>query len=220
MGNRANGEGTIYEEPDRNRWVGQLYIEGRRRKVTARTRPEVVDKMNALKSAAVTGEAVADGNATVGDIIERWRTRVLADRADGLAPSTLTRYRWALDVLDNEFGRKRLRGLDADAIEDGLDHIATGVHGRPDKNGNPRPLARSSVARLRSVLVEVLDFAMRRRLLAHNPARDAIVPTQGTDTRPSASAQPRPGTSTVGRLRRALVRQPVPSDACDRDATR
>ena len=80
MANRANGEGTIYEETARSRWVGQLYVEGRRRKVTAHTRAEVVDKINALKARSVNGEPAGDGNATVADAVRRWRERELPPR--------------------------------------------------------------------------------------------------------------------------------------------
>jgi integrase len=189
VGNRANGEGTIYAEAARNRWVGQVYIEGRRRKVVARTRPEVVDKLNKLKAAGAYGEAVTDGNLTVGELLELWRTRVLGARDP--APSTAIRSRWILGLLSAEFGTYRLRTLDADRVEGGLDRIATGVHGRRDAKGNPRPLVRSSVVRIRSVLIEVLDFAVRRRIVAYNVAMAAEVGAVGRQSAARAVLDPK-----------------------------
>ena len=90
-----------------------------------------------------------------------------------MAPSTLTRQLWALTALDAELGAVRLRRLDVDTIERALDRIATGRHGRG------RPLTRVSVNRVRQALVAVLDLAMRRKAIAYNPARLAVVTPGG-----------------------------------------
>lgn len=161
MARRSNGDGSVHHEVERNRWVGRLYVDGERRKVTARTRAEVVAKMNTLRGREASGEPVGDGNITVGEVLERWQARVLDGR--DLAPSTREQYLWALRLVRAEFARRRLRRLSVDQVETGLDHIAAGAHGRP--------LARSSLARVRDLLVDVLDFAVKRRLVASNVAR-------------------------------------------------
>ena len=53
---RANGEGTIHHERERGRWVGRLYVNGKRRKVTARTKVDLLARMAELRHAAATGE--------------------------------------------------------------------------------------------------------------------------------------------------------------------
>jgi integrase len=163
-GKRANGEGSVYR--DGASWAGQLTIDGRRRKVRARTKTETLAKMASLKRAADDG-AVIEGNATVGQMIARWRDRDLAGRT--MAPATRGKYLWALAQLETELGHARLRTLDVNAVERGLDRIATGRHGRG------QPLSRTSIARIRDTLVAVLDFAMRRKAIATNPARLAVV---------------------------------------------
>lgn len=161
MTRRSNGDGAIHKEPERNRWVGRLYVDGERRKVTARTRNEVAAKLNRLRAEAATGQAVGDGRVTVAEVATRWKERVLDGRT--LAPSTRERYEWALDLIDAELGRKRLRTLTVDHVETALDHIAAGAHGRT--------LARSSLTRVRALLVTILDFAVKRRLVGANVAR-------------------------------------------------
>lgn len=173
---RAHGEGTIYRDTNRGGWIGLAYIDGRRRKVRAKTKTDAAAKLAELRKRTAEGEAtVADGNATVGQMVARWRERDLAGRK--MAPATRTRYLWALSVLDAELGRTRLRSLDVEAVERGLDRIASGRHGRG------QPLSRASVGRVRDVLVAVLDAAIRRKLIAENPARLAVIAPTASERR-------------------------------------
>ena len=173
---RDNGTGSLYKDA-RGRWVGEVVIDGRKRRVMARTKVDAGAKLSKLLRDAGEGIVVADGNVTVKDITARWRERELASRK--LAPSTRGRYEWALDQIDAELGTTRLRGLDVNGVERALDRIGTGRHGRG------KQLSRASVARVRDVLVMVLDFAVRRNAMPSNPARLAIV----SPTAPAA--QPR-----------------------------
>ena len=99
---RVNGEGTLFEDKARGGWVGMVFIDGRRRKVRAKTRFDAAAKLGALRRQADEGVLV-DGNATVADVLARWRDRELASRP--MASSTLAKYVWALAHLDAEFGR-------------------------------------------------------------------------------------------------------------------
>ncbi len=44
---RSNGEGSVYRDSERGGWVGQLYIDGRRRKVRAKTKSDVLARLAA-----------------------------------------------------------------------------------------------------------------------------------------------------------------------------
>ncbi len=164
---RSNGEGTVFEDTTRGGWIGMLYVDGKRRKVRARTKTDVLARMNLLRTAEANG-TVVDGNARLGQVLTRWKERELAGRE--LSSSARSRHEWAVRMLDIELGTKRLRRLDVQAIEDALDRIATGVHGRG------KPLGKSSIGRVRDTLVEVLDFGMRRKMIGSNPARLAVLP--------------------------------------------
>ena len=163
---RGNGEGSVFEDTERGGWVGMAWIDGRRRKVRARTKTDALAKLSELRRHAADG-IVADGNETVGQVLALWRGRDLASRQ--MAPSTRSKYEWAAAALDAEFGTTRLRRLDINAVERGLDHIADGRYGRGSA------LSRSSMVRVRDTLVAVLDFAQRRKLIASNPARLAVL---------------------------------------------
>jgi integrase len=160
---RGNGEGAVYRDSERGGWVGQLYIDGRRRKVRAKTKTEVLAKLAALKRADLLGVVAVDGNATLGQVLELWRERVIANR--DLAPSSIENYDWALRILRAELGGVRLRTLDVARIEKAIDHIATGEVGR----GNP--VSRRTLKLMRSTLSQALDLAVRRKMVAYNPAR-------------------------------------------------
>ena len=75
-----------------------------------------------------------------------------------LSPSAVDNYDHALRMLDTEFGRVRLRSIDVDRIERGLDRIATGMVG----TSRGRPLSRRSLKLFRSTLAQVLDLGARR----------------------------------------------------------
>ena len=81
-----------------------------------------------------------------------------------IGSSTRQRYLGALAALNVELGAVRLRRLDVDTVERALDRIATGCHGRG------RPLTRTTLSRIRQTLVAALDFGVRRKMLAYNPA--------------------------------------------------
>ena len=171
---RVNGEGSLFEDKSRGGWVGMVYIDGRRRKVRAKTAFDAAAKLAVLRRQAADG-IIVDGNATVADLLIRWHDRDLASRQ--MSSSTRGKYLWALGQLDSELGTVRLRRLDVDTIERALDSVATGTVG----TSRGKPLARASVARVRDTLALALDFGVRRKMLATNPARLAVVtPTAKT----------------------------------------
>ena len=158
------------------RWVGQIFVGPRRVKRTGATQAEVVAKLNALKGDRQAGRAAGQGNMTVGDVLDVWWERFTEGKETvgkagkdwvQLAPSTRDRYRWGVDLIRKEFGSNRLRELDEDRVENGLARITSGEHGRP--------LARSSVTRVRAVMIEVLRYAKRKKWVRSNAALDARI---------------------------------------------
>ncbi len=159
---RSNGAGTIHRDTERDGWVGQVYIDGRRRKVRAKTKIDVATKITALKAGEINGTTIADGNATVGQVLDLWRERVLANRG---GPGHGVELRLGVRVLMTEFGKVRLRTLDVERVERGIDRIATGT-----VNGRGKPVSRRTLTLMRSTLVQTLDLAVRRKLITSNPA--------------------------------------------------
>ena len=165
---RSNGEGSVFEDGERGGWVGLLTVDGRRRKVRAATKAGVLAKLNRMRADADRGIVRPDGNATVQPLLDQWARRVMPNRQ--LAPKSRENYELALRVLGAEFGRDRLAKLNTARIERGLEHIATGMHGRG------KPLGRRSIKLYRETLVQVLDAAVRREQLSRNPAQYAELP--------------------------------------------
>ena len=167
---RAVGEGSIYFDKSKDRWVGSLVTPDGRRKVLGTTKNEARTRLDKLRRDVEAGEQVGDGNATVADALDRWQTRVLAGR--DIAPATRDVYVWCAAMLRAEIGSKRLRSLTVDDVEAALDRLAS------KKRKGGRPLGRSALVKVRSVLGQVLDHAERRGMVNRNVARAAeLTPT-------------------------------------------
>lgn len=172
---RAVGEGSIYFDKDKDRWVGAIYVDGRRRKVVAATKTEARKRLDALRRGVAAGEQVGDGNLTVGAALERWQQRALA--GSKAAPATKETYAWCCARLDDELGRKRLRTLRPEDVETAFDRMARG-------DDQHRPMGRAALVKVRSVLGQVLDWSMRRGYVARNVARVSELTPDAKETKP------------------------------------
>lgn len=171
---RHKGEGTVYFEKARDRWVGAIEVDGQRKKVTALTEAETRKKLDRLRLDAEDGKPIGDGNATVNDALDKWIERGIAAR--DLAPKTEMMNLWCCKKLRTELGTKRLRSLTADDIEDAFDRLASPKH-------YSRPLAHGSLIKVRSTLGMTLDFAERRGMVSRNVARMASLPRSAKRTK-------------------------------------
>jgi integrase len=175
---RSVGEGSVYEDATRGRWLGSVTLpNGQRKRVVGKNRTETRQKLDRLRRSIGLGEAPVDGNATVAQAVDLWSTRVLAARR--LAPRTRERYAHHCHVLKDGLGSRRLAKLTADDIEALLD--------RECAEGG---LSRDTLTKLRSTLVQVLDFAVRRGLAVSNPAVHATVPADAARTAARRSLKP------------------------------
>ncbi|MGI9053016.1 MAG: site-specific integrase [Ilumatobacteraceae bacterium] len=145
-----------------------LSVDGGRRKVRGATKAAVLAKLNTMRAEVDRGIVSPDGNATVQSLLDQWAQRVVPNR--NLAPKSRENYELAVRVLGAEFGRDRLTKLNTARVERGLEHIATGVHGRG------KPLGRRSMKLYRETLVQAVDAAVRREQLHRNPAQYAELP--------------------------------------------
>jgi len=168
---RGHGEGSIFFEEARARWVGTVDLgndgtgKRRRAKVTGRTKTEVRDKLRAIQRAAEAGLPVGDGATTFGSYLDRWLADVLPARAKVKSSNTVDNYRWAVERhLKPALGSKRLRALSPEDVEGLLSGLADAG------------MARNSIMRVRSVAVMALKHAQRRELVARNAAELAEMP--------------------------------------------
>ncbi len=105
---RPQGDGSVYFDTDRQRWVGHTWINGRRRRVTAKTRAEAASRLGRLQHGDET-ERHADRKLTVGRLLTNWQDGALSRRS--LAPSTIEAHAWAAKMLTEELGSIRLAAL-------------------------------------------------------------------------------------------------------------
>ena len=77
---RSNGEGSVFQDRPRGGWVGLLTVDGRRRKVRAATKVDVLAKLNRMRADADRGIVRPDGNATVQPLLDQWAERVMPNR--------------------------------------------------------------------------------------------------------------------------------------------
>jgi integrase len=177
---RGNGEGSVYQEGAKKarqfgeeptgRWVAQVRVEGKYRRTFHPTEAAAKRALKKLVAAVDSGQGVADGNLTLGDLLDRWETKVLASR--DIAPRTAETYRWALGTLRADLGTRRVRKLTADAIE-------AAFHARAAEG-----MSRASLVKVRSVLGQALDWSMRRGLVMSNAARIVELPAEAKRTPP------------------------------------
>lgn len=170
---RTQGEGTVFWDASRDRWVGSVWIDGRRRKVTAKTKVDAAAALGRLIHGD-PAEAQADRKVTVGALIADWKEKNLDARAHRgeVAPSTVETHAWACRLWTEHIGKIKAVDLDVVRIEAALKRMRT---------ADGRPLSRASMIKLRSTLRQVLTWAERRRLIAHNPATAVELPTTATE---------------------------------------
>ncbi len=162
---RPQGDGTIYFDSGRQRWVGQVWLDGRRRKVTAKSRIEAAARLGRLQHGDAA-ERHLDRRITVERLLIDWRTSALPGRR--LAPSTIEVHEWTAKLITAELGSVRITELDVHAVEAALGRLAKGSKGQP--------LGRASLIKVRSTLRQAFAWAERRRAVSHNPAAVAELP--------------------------------------------
>ncbi len=168
---RTKGEGSLYFDEERSRWVGVADggvdpETGRRRrvKVSAATKREATALLRA-RVAEVAAVGASPAVETVGELVALWLEReapkTMSPRTLGLVRSLVSNH------VTPTLGRTRLRDLRVEDVEALLaDRAAAG-------------LARSTLVKLHSYLAQAFDAGIRRRLVGWNPARVATIPSTG-----------------------------------------
>jgi integrase len=176
MNRRAKGEGSIYFEEDRSRWVGVLGVgvdpvsgRRRRRKVTGPTRKAVAAKLDEIRSQARDGLRV-DASPTVGDLYGPWIDR----KAERVTAKTVKMYRdlWASHVGPIFQDRQ----VEAITVADVERFLAARNH-----------LRAGSLRKIRGLLAQLIDEAVRHRVVSFNAARLAVLPVGSPPPRKSRS---------------------------------
>lgn len=120
---RSHGDGSIFYEESRKRWVGSCDLppdgtgKRRRAKVSGQTKTAVKVKLDELRRQVADGLPVADGSLTFGQLLDRWLEEVLPARTRVKSSNTRENYRWAAGHLRPALGSVRLRALTPEHVE-------------------------------------------------------------------------------------------------------
>lgn len=163
---RAHGDGSIYLDAGRDRWVGTLDVgrdsatgNRRRVKVSGESRAEVAKRLRERRRAIEAGDT-APATMTVGDLLDQFDGAVVAT----MSPNTARDARDHLRAAGAGLGAVRLGSLRAHHVEAWLASRAAAG------------LSRSTVRRDRFTLARVLRWGQRRDLVARNAADLAELP--------------------------------------------
>ena len=159
---RDHGEGAVFEEPERKRFVGQIDLgfdyKGRRirPKVVGRSRKEVLERLADLKKQHTEGIDVTKRAVTFREAVRLWLQR-------GLPGDVTENTRWNYERILNghvipALGDKRLLAIRSKDVEEMLDAMAEAG------------LAASTMRHALNLTRRVLRFAMTRDLVARNVA--------------------------------------------------
>lgn len=119
MSKKGNGEGTIYFSEKLNRWVGQCYINDKRRSFYGKTRKEVNQKMQEAKSQEITGTFVEKSEITLGELAQE----IIEDKRKSnlINQTTYNRNRYVLrQIEEHNIGNQPLQKISPKMVKDFL----------------------------------------------------------------------------------------------------
>ena len=176
MARRNRGDGGLYWDETKQRWIGVVTVgydgrgKPRRRKVHARTKTEGNERLRELLREVDLGVDLNHVAITVGEVVEAWLKHGLHGRSEG----TLAQNRHLAEAhIVSLIGKKRLRDLRAHDVDRML---AARRH----------QLSTSTLQRVLAILRRAIRWAEARDLVGRNVALLCNAPT-GLGGRPSKS---------------------------------
>lgn len=155
------GEGSIYQDKQRDLWVGQVLFGARRRRVTARRKGDMLVKLRALQAEKDNGLSLDGG--TTGAWMSYWLEQVKRR----VEVSTHADYvRWNRLYIEPHVGAIPLRSLSEEDVEAMMSALE-------------QRLAPKTVRLARTLLIQALDLAVRRDKVRKNVAKLTVAPRQG-----------------------------------------
>jgi integrase len=162
VGRRGNHEGSVYQRASDQRWMGVALLgydqRGKpiRKSVTAKTRPEVLQKLKQLRRQIDEGLPASDTNVKVLELFDRWFDDVLRHQVQ---PNTVNNYRtiYQMHILPT-LGNRKLADLKVADVD------------RLLSKKTDDELSSSTVRRIRAVLSQCLDQGIRWELVTSNVA--------------------------------------------------
>lgn len=174
MAKRGNGEGSIFKDNTRNRWIGQYTIktnEGTKRKsIYGATRSEVSKKLNAITNEINNGFIVNDSIITLQDWIVIWIEEYKKLSIKRTSIDNYYRY-YNAHIKNSPLGKTSLKKVSSMQIQKFINEKSK--NGKIDGSGG---LRRSSVKHIFNVLYGSLNQAVNNNMLVRNPCLAVTLP--------------------------------------------
>lgn len=174
MSKRGNGEGTIFKDNKRNRWVGQytIYtINGTKRKsIYGKTRAEVRDKLAEILKEVNKGQVIDDKNISLQDWIRIWIDEYKKLALKRTSVDNYKRY-FEYHIKGTKLGQTPLKKITANQIQVFLNDKKE--HGRVDGTGG---LSSSSVKHIYNVINGAMEQAVKNNMINQNVCHAVVLP--------------------------------------------
>lgn len=170
---RAHGDGSVFQRSRDGRWVAELdlgWVDGKRKRrtFTAATEKEARQRLRTAMRDLEAGHLVEPSKMSVADFLIAWLNEVVDP--SGRKPKTKAFYRFNVErYLVPTIGNVRLDRLSRRDVQ-------LLIAGLGQRGKGPR-----TIQAVHSTLRAALCEAVKRRLLADNPAQDVEVPRPTRD---------------------------------------
>lgn len=179
---RSDGEGSIYFDNARQRYVGSYVITWRdgkpvRRKVSAKSKADAARKLRDLRDKVNAGTLPAGRVPTVGEWLTHWLDEIAAAK---VRPTTMRGYRTYVDrYLIPLLGKHRLDRLTPEHVAAAWKELqATGRPLAAGEKGTRKPLSPTSALQAHRILSRALRVAHQRGYVQRNVATLVDAPSK------------------------------------------
>lgn len=174
---RSDGEGSVYYDKHRDKWVA-VYVTGWRdgkpirKKVTGTSRANAAAKLRKLREDIEGGHLTTGRNLTVEKWLTYWLDNIVADKN---RPNTRRTYRtYVTRYLIPLLGHHRLDRLTPEHVSEATRSLMTnGMPGKP----NAKPLTSTTAHQAHVILSRALKVAMERGYITRNVATYGDAPS-------------------------------------------
>ena len=174
---RPDGDGLVRKRKD-GRWEGRIVIGHKEdgtpiyKSVFAKTQKELMPKLHGAIDCYRDADLSEQGNMTLSDWIEQW----LASYAEPtLRESTVRGYRSDIRRhIDPALGNKMLRSITQRDVQKFYNALGRKKYKASD--GSERQLADATVRGVHMLLHEIMEAAVRSRLIVQNPTDGTVIP--------------------------------------------
>ncbi len=178
MRKRPDGDGLVRKRAD-GRWEGRIVVGHRDdgapifKSVFGKTQKELMPKLHEAIDSYRGVELTGSGDLTLDEWMERWLTGYAEPT---LRPATVRGYRSLINNhVSPALGEKQLRSVTRGDVQKFYNKLKR-TKVRPHGQEGEKNLADSMVRKIHMLLHEIMDAAVRSRLISENPTDGTTIP--------------------------------------------